>query len=75
MKVVHIVDNRTKKETHVIPVCVPDPVDYLFVRDRSTKEKYLMIRTHGEDPFEGHKQLHPVPYDQYDYVTLNVEEI
>jgi len=75
MKILHIIDDSTKKITHVIPITVPEPHDFLFVKDRKTKEKFIMIRTHGEDPYEGHKQLQKVPYDQYSNVSLEVQEL
>lgn len=74
-KIVHIIENKTKKETFVFPIAVPEPIDFLFVKDRKTKEKYLLVRTKGEDPYTGHKQLFSVPYDQYSDVSLEVEEL
>lgn len=75
MKILHLIDNNKKKETFSFPIIIPEPVDILFVKDRATKVRYLMIRTKGEDPYEGHKQLHEVPYNQYDNVSLELEEI
>lgn len=75
MKILHIIDKTTKKETYMVPIMVPEPFDFLFVKDRKTKVKYLLIRTHGEDPYEGHKQYLEVPYDQYSNVSLETEEI
>lgn len=71
---IHIYDNRLKKETYCFDVMCPPPVDFLFVKDRETKKRYLMERTHGEDPFEGHHFLHPCEYSQYDDVELQIEK-
>jgi len=69
-----IYDNELKKETFRFNVFCPEPVDFLFVKDRETKQRYLMERTHGEDPFTGHKILHPCEYSQYDNVELRLEK-
>lgn len=54
-------------------VTVPAPVDSLFVKDRTTKQNYILIRSKGKDSTEAPRQLIPVPWDQY--CGLYIKEI
>lgn len=71
---IHIYDKRLKKETYCFEAVCPVPIDILFVRDRNTKQRYLLERTHGEDPLNGRKFLHPCEYSQYDDVDIQIEK-
>ena len=46
-------------------VTVPAPVDALFVKDRETRQNYILIRSKGPDTTKTPRQLIPVPWDQY----------
>lgn len=54
-------------------VTIPTPVDSMFVKDRTTKQNYILIRTKGEDTTATPRQLIPVPWDQYS--GLYIQEI
>ena len=54
-------------------VTVPTPVDAMFVKDRHTKQNYILIRSKGEDTTKTPRQLIPVPWDQY--CGLYIKEI
>lgn len=73
---VHIIDNNLKKETFVFDIFINSPYNLLFVKDRQTKQNYLMAREKNADPFDVTKrQLFLVPYGQYDNVELQIEKI
>ena len=75
MNRLHIIDEITKKETFVFDIFVNEPFNILFVKDRQTKQKYIMVREKDADPFDMTKcQLLPVPYCQYDSIELQVEK-
>jgi len=74
MAKIHIFDNDLGKETYCFETQCPLPIKVLFVKDRITKQKYLMERTEDEDPFTGHHFLHPCNYNQYDNVEVKIEE-
>lgn len=46
-------------------VTVPLPIDSLFVKDRKTKQNYVLVRSKGTDTTQTPRQLIPVPWDQY----------
>lgn len=54
-------------------VTVPTPIDTMFVKDRHTKQNYILIRSKGEDTTKTPRQLIPVPWDQY--CGLYIKEI
>lgn len=71
----HIIDNTIHKETFVFDVVIPEPYNCIMVKDRQTKQRYLMVRTKGADPFDVTKrQLFPVPYTQYDDIDIQIEK-
>lgn len=73
---IHLIDNNLKAETFVFTVAIPEPYICLMVKDRQTKQHYLMVRTKGADPFDlSKKQLFPIPYSQYDDVDIQIEKI
>lgn len=55
------------KNTEVVSfdVTIPTPVDAMFVKDRHTKQNFLLIRSKGEDTTQTPRQLIPIPWDQY----------
>ena len=76
MDKLHIIDNNLKAETFVFTVAIPKPYNCIMVKDRTTKQWYVMVRTKDADPFNiTKKQLFPVPYTQYDNIDIQIEEI
>ena len=76
MNRLHIIDEITKKETFVFDIFVNEPFNILFVKDRETKQRYLMVRESGADPYDVTKrQLFPIPYCQYDNIELQIEKV
>ena len=76
MKCIEVVENRTGKLLARFPVTVPQPVDVIFTKDRSTKQKYLTIRTKSSDPFDKTKrQDFPVQWNQYSEISLREVEL
>jgi hypothetical protein len=65
-----IVENKTNKVLAQFPVGVNDP-EPLFVKDRATKKRYVMIRTKGSAPDEKN-QLFEVEWDQYSPVYFRL---
>lgn len=65
----HIYDNNLKKETYCFDVVYPEPVNFIFVKDRLTKQRYLMEKTS-----DGQMFLHPCEYSQYDNIELQIEK-
>lgn len=75
MDKLHIIDNNLKAETFVFTVAIPEPYSCIMVKDRTTKQWYIMVRTKGADPFDVTKrQLFPVPYTQYDDIDIQIEK-
>ena len=80
MGTVHIVDNKTKKETHSFKFSVEEPYEMLFVKNRETQQNYLMIRTSydSSNPYEKPEnescEKFEVPYDRYSDVSLELEK-
>lgn len=73
---IHIIDRNLNQETFVFDIVIDEPYNFLFVKDRETKQRYLMVRTSGADPFDVSKrQLFPIPYCQYDNVELQLEKV
>ncbi len=69
---ISLVDSKNN-EVVSFKVTVPEPVDALFVKDRKTRQNYLMIRSKGEDTTQTPRQLIPIPWDQY--CGLYIKEI
>lgn len=63
MKITLVDANR--KTVVDFDVTVPAPVDALFVKDRETRQNYILIRSKGKDTTTTPRQLIPVPWDQY----------
>ena len=66
---VHVYDNDLKKETYCFDVVLPEPVNFVFTKDRITKQRYLMEKNNNGQMF-----LHPCNYSQYDNVELRLEK-
>lgn len=67
-----LVDTKGKSVVE-FDVTVTTPVDALFVKDRQTKQNFLLIRSKGEDTTQTPRQLIPIPWDQY--CGLYIKEI
>jgi hypothetical protein len=75
MDKVHIIDNNLNAETFCFDIAISSPYSFLFVKDRETKQRYLMVRESGADPFDvTRRQLFPIPYSQYDNIELRLEK-
>ena len=73
MKTLYLIDERTK---HVIQTCqvfIDEPFEIIFCKDRATKQRYVMVRTKGSDPFNITKrQLFETRFCQYDGVVVQI---
>ena len=70
MLLLEVVEIGTDKVLERFPVSVDDP-EILFVKDRQTKRRYVMIRKKGSDPYSK-KQLFETKYDQYSPVHFKL---
>lgn len=73
MVALEIVENSTNKVLTRFPIGVDDP-EPLFVKDRVTKKRYVMVRTKGSAPVKK-KQLFEDEWDQYSPVHFRLVSI
>ncbi len=73
MLAIEVVDASSDKVLERFPTTLENP-EPLFVKDRSTKHKYVMIRTRGSAP-DAKKQLFETRYDQYSGVYFRIVNI
>ncbi|MBP5723827.1 MAG: hypothetical protein J6X18_09695 [Bacteroidales bacterium] len=73
MKTLYIIDNRTKNVVQVCPVAIDEPYEVIFCKDRKTKQKCVMVRTKGCNPFDiSKRQVFQTNFCQYDDVSVQV---
>ena len=73
MKTVYLINERTKNVVQACQVFVEEPLEVIFCKDRKTKQRYVMVRTKGSDPFDITKrQLFETRFCQYDGVVAQI---
>ncbi|MBP5722952.1 MAG: hypothetical protein J6X18_05195 [Bacteroidales bacterium] len=74
LKTVYFIDKRTKHVVQTCQVFVEEPLEVIFCKDRKNKQRYLMVRTKGSDPFDITKrQLFETRFCQYDGVVVQIK--
>lgn len=66
--------NSKRQQLFELQVSIPEPIQVIFCKDRNSKQRYLMFRTITENALTAPKMVFPVPFCQYDGITINESE-
>lgn len=65
--------NSKKELLFPLDIDLPQPIQVIFCKDRSTKQRYLMFRTITDNALTAPKKLILVIFSQYDGIIVATE--